>query len=100
MLKRARLYAAVTLVVQSITFMFLVLIFLFKNKRNTASAFCVMGIAGGIVGSVLLAKQFREEFKDKDILSAIDELCESTAPETAAVSEIPVDDTADETEFN
>ena len=98
MLKRARLYVAISLLIQSMSFMIFVLIFLFKNKRNTAGAFCTMGIAGGIIGTIMLMKQLREEFQDKDILAAIDDLCDSKK-ETVYV-EIPVDDTADESEFH
>jgi len=98
MLKRARLYVAISLLIQSISFMLFVLIFLFRNKRNTAGAFCTMGLAGGIVGTILLVKQFKEEFKDKDILAAIDDLCDNK--KEPVYVEIPVDETADESEFH
>lgn len=99
MFKRARLYAAISLLVQSVTFIALTIIFLFRNKKNTAGAFCAMGILGGIAGSILLCRQFKEQFKDTDILAVIDDLCDNPQTEPADLPDIPVDDSASESEF-
>ena len=95
MLRRTRFYIGISLLVQSLTFMILVIIFLFRNKKNTAGAFCAMGIIGGITGAILVAKQFREQCEDDRIIEVIDELCSKDYHR-----DIPVDDTASEDEFN
>ena len=93
MLKRARFYTAISLMIQSVSFLIMTVYFIFKNKRNTAGAFGLIGLLGGAAGIAL----FREEFKDRDILAEIDELVEQD--KKGQPVEVPVDETASEAEF-
>lgn len=101
MLKRTKFYAGVSLLVQSVTFLVMVIIFLFKNKKNTAGVFMAIALASGVAGSLLMARQIKEEREEDELLDAIDGIY-TEEPEYIPHDhpDIPVDDTADETEFN
>lgn len=97
MLKQTRFYLGLMLIAQSVSCFFLVICYLFKDKKNTAGPFTILGIISGIAGVVLVSERIRERFDDELILEAMDSLCDANY---ARDHEIPVDDTADETEFN
>lgn len=97
-----------TLLVQSISFI-AVFVMLFAKKRSTAAVFLILGAAGGLAGSYMLileliadAENFTRSFNDKDIDIEEDDIPsdEPEAPTAKRSIEIPVDETADETEFS
>lgn len=96
MLKQTRFYLGLMLIVQSISCFFLVIAYLFKDKKNTASPFMVLGIISGIAGGFLVAEKLKERYESELILDAMNDICE----EDTFRHDIPVDETADETEFN
>ncbi len=96
MLKQTRFYLGLMLIVQSISCFFLVIAYLFKDKKNTASPFMVLGIISAVAGGFLVAEKVKERYEGELILDAMEDIC----GEDYFRHDIPVDDTADETEFN
>ncbi len=96
MLKQTRFYLGLTLIVQSISCFFLVIAYLFKDKKNTASPFMILGIISAVAGGFLVAEKVKERYESELILDAMNDICE----DDAFRHDIPVDETADETEFN
>ena len=96
MLKQTRFYLGLMLIVQSISCFFLVIAYLFKDKKNTASPFAILGAISGVAGIILVWEKITERFETEQILEAMNELCD----EGFVQHDIPVDETADETEFN
>ena len=96
MLKQTRFYLGLMLIVQSVSCFFLVICYLFKSKRNTAGPFTVLGLISGIAGAVLVSERVREHFENEEIIEAMNDICDSDYEK----QDIPVDDTADETEFS
>ena len=98
MIKQTRFYLGLMLIVQSISCFFLVICYLFKDKKNTAGPFTVLGIVSAVAGGFLVAEKVKERFEEELILEAMGEICDDNPAHHA--HDIPVDDTADETEFN
>ena len=96
MLKQTRFYLGLMLIVQSISCFFLVIAYLFKDKKNTASPFMILGIISAIAGGFLVAEKVKERYESELILDAMNDIC----GDDEFRHDIPVDDTADETEFN
>lgn len=119
-LKESKLYIGIALVVQSVSFLALFLIS-YNKRREESGAFLAMGAVFGIVGAYLLAlerleddniygdfsRHFNNDFDfdddsydgDSDIE---DDVVKDAKQEKAKDEqiEIPVDETADESEFN
>ena len=96
MLKQTRFYLGLTLIVQSISCFFLVIAYLFKDKKNTASPFMILGIISAVAGGFLVAEKVKERYESELILDAMNDICD----DDAFRHDIPVDEDADETEFN
>ena len=104
MFRKTRFYVGISLLVQSVTFIVMTIIFLYRNKRNTAGAFFAVGLVGAIGGALLVTRQIRDQYEEDRIIDAINGICaeddDDDEEPTAHRVEIPVDDTADETEFD
>ena len=101
MLKKTRFYVGLTLIVQALTFIALSIVLFVKQKKNYAGLLLGFGAAGGIAGAVLIYKQIRRVIEDDRILEAMDELLdEEDDYRPYNRREVPVDDTANESEFN
>jgi len=102
MLKKTRFYIGLTLIVQSVTFIVLAIILFVKQRKNFASIMLGVGAVGGIAGAYMIFRQLRRVIEDERILEAMDELLGEEDLDFCPYHkrEIPVDDTADETEFN
>ena len=96
MLKQTKFYLGLMLIVQAISCFFLVIAYLFKDKKNTASPFMVLGVISAVAGGFLVAEKVKERYESELILDAMNDICE----DDYFRHDIPVDDTADETEFN
>jgi hypothetical protein len=96
MLKQTRFYVGLTLIIEAISCFFLAICFLFKDKKNTAGPFTFLGILSAIAGAFLVAAKIKERFEEEQILEAMCDVCD----DYPVSHEIPVDETADETEFN
>lgn len=53
MFKQTRFYLGLMLIVQSVSCFFLVICFLFKDKKNTAGPFTILGLISAIGGAIL-----------------------------------------------
>ncbi len=96
MIKQTRFYLGLMLIVQAISCFFLVICYLFKDKKNTAWPFTILGTISAVAGGILIAEKVKEHFEEEMILEAMNDICD----EDILAHEIPVDDTADEAEFN
>ena len=95
MLKQTRFYLGLMLLVQAVSCFFLVIAYLFKDKKNTAGPFGILGIISAVAGGFLVAEKVKERYESELILDAMNDLCDDGFD----IPEIPVDDTADEEEF-
>ena len=93
MIKQTRFYVGLMLLVQAVSCFFLVICYLFKDKKNTAGPFTILGIVSAAAGGILIAEKVRERVEDELILEAMNEMRDEYPV-------IPVDETADEAEFN
>ena len=98
MIKQTRFYLGLMLIVQSVSCFFLVICYLFKGKRNTATPFTLLGLLSAVAGGFFVAEKVKERFEAEMILEAMEEICDDEEP--LRHHEIPVDETADEAEFN
>ena len=96
MFKRTKFFIGVSLLAQSISFL-IVFIVLAVKKKSLWKTFFAAGFVGGIIGAALTVSSLMQDRKFRRVLEAVDDLC---APDDYQPSdvEIPVDDTADETE--
>lgn len=94
MLKKTRLYVGVSLLVQSVSFILMAILLCVKNKSIWKSVFA-FGAIGGIIGCFVTASALMRDRKFKKVLEAVDDLCEPDVP----LEDVPVDDIADESEF-
>ena len=97
MLKQTIFYLGLMLTVQAVCCFFLAICFLFKDKKNTAGPFTVLGLLNAVGGAVLVSEKIRERFDDDSIIEAMNGIC---AEDDGEKHDIPVDETADEAEFN
>ena len=97
MIKQTRFYLGLMLLVQAVSCLFLVICYLFRDKKNTAGPFFLLGILSGIAGSFLVAEKVKERLEEELILEAMNDICDD---DPFFSKEIPVDETASEAEFN
>lgn len=96
MLKQTRFYLGLMMLVQAVSCFFLVIAYLFKDKKNTAGPFTILGVISAIAGGFLVAEKVKERLEAELILDAMNDICD----EDDVIPAIPVDDTASEAEFN
>ena len=97
MLKQTRFYLGLMLMVQAISCFFLVICYLFKDKKNTAGPFTVLGVLSAVAGAFLIAEKVKEHLQAEQILEAMDDICDE---DFSDVHMIPIDETASESDFN
>ena len=95
MLKRTRFFIGISLIVQSITFLVTFAVLAVK-KKSLWKTFLAVGAAGGIAGVWLTVSALKQDKKFRRVLDAMDDLC---APDDVEHPDVPVDETADESEF-
>ena len=94
--KQTRFYLGVMLIVQAVSCFFLVIAYLIKDKKNTASPFMILGLISAVAGGILVSEKVKENYDSELILNAMNNICEDDEFRHS----IPVDETADEEEFN
>ncbi len=94
-IKQTKFVLGLVFIAQAVSCFFLVICYLFRGKKNTAGPFTLLGVISGAVGALLVAEKIRENYRNQAILEAMNDLCDEDEP----APHIPVDDTADETEF-
>ncbi len=96
MFKRTKFFVGVSLLAQSLSFIIACIILAIK-KKSIWKMVLAIGVAGGVAGSLLTVSALRQDRKFRRVLEAVDDLC---APDEAyIIEEVPVDDIADEAEF-
>lgn len=98
-MKKMQFFLGLYMVMQALTCVFLVILFLLRGKKNSAGVFLSLGTVSGVLGGLMLYKQIKAKLEDSRLSQIIEELCslEETAP--AQKMEIPLDDLANEAEF-
>jgi hypothetical protein len=85
MIKQTRFYLGLMLIVQSISCFFLVICYLFKDKKNTAGPFTALGILSAVAGGFLIAEKVKERFEEELILEAMSEICHAVEIPVVAI---------------
>ena len=98
MLKRTKFFIGVSLMVQSLTF-FITFIVLAVKKKSLWKTFLAVSLTGGAVGTALTVSALMSDRKFKRVLDAVDDLCAPDGSDEPISLEIPVDETATESEF-
>lgn len=100
-MKKMQLFMGLYLAMQAMTCLMLVILFLFRGKKNSAGVFMTAGAVSGICGALMIYKQIRAKLEDNRISALIDELLASDDEPvlTMEEQEIPLDESATETEF-
>ena len=96
MLKQTRFTLGLVLLIQAVSCFFLVIAYLFKDKKNTAGPFTILGVLSAVAGGFLVAEEVKKRLEAELILDAMNDICEDDEEDLF----IPVDDTASEAEFN
>ncbi len=96
MFKQTRFTVGLMLIIQSISCFFLVIAYLFKDKKNTAGPFTILGVLSAVAGGFLVAEKVKERLEAELIIDAMNDIYNKNDEHPT----IPVDDTASEAEFN
>lgn len=97
MLKKTKFFVGIAFLVQAITFLTIFVVLLIK-KKSVSKTFLIIGLLGGVTGTVLTVQALREDKQFKAMLAAVDEMCDFNDANAEDV-EILVDDTASEEDF-
>ncbi|MBQ0101783.1 MAG: hypothetical protein KBT31_03200 [Firmicutes bacterium] len=98
-MKQTRFTLGLMCLINAFACFFLVIAYILKDKKNTASPFLTLGAVFGMAGAALCAGRMKERYDDGLILDSMDDLCddEEWMPHG---DDIPLDETADEEEFS
>ena len=97
MLKKTKFCVRISLLVQSVTFLTLFVI-LWAKQKSLWRTFLIIGLAGGVAGTLLTYKAFKEDKQFKAMMAAVDSLCDYDEDYDDDF-EIMTDDTATEEDF-
>ena len=98
MLKKTKFFVGLTLLVQSLTFL-TIFIILWAKQKSLWKTFLVIGLAGGVAGTILTYKAVKEDKQFKAMMAAVDNLCDYDEDYDYEDVEILTDDTASEEDF-
>ncbi len=96
MLKKTKFFVGIALLVQSVTFL-TIFVILWAKQKSLWRTFLIIGLAGGVAGTLLTYKSFKEDKQFKAMMEAVDSLCDYD--EDYDDFEIMTDDTATEEDF-
>ncbi|MBE6687598.1 MAG: hypothetical protein E7591_10295 [Ruminococcaceae bacterium] len=97
MLKKTKLFAGIAFLVQSVSFL-TVFIVLWAKKKSISKTFLIIGLLGGVAGTVLTVQAIKEDKQFKSMLAAVDGLYDFEDAD-AEEMEVLIDDTASEQDF-
>lgn len=97
MLKKTKFFIGISLLVQSLTFI-IVFIILWAKQKSLWKTFLIVGLAGGVTGTVLTYKALKEDKQFKAMMAAVDNLYDYEDGYDEDV-EILTDDSASEADF-
>ncbi len=98
MLKKTKFFVGLTLLVQSLTFL-TIFVILWAKQKSLWKTFLVIGLAGGVAGTLLTYKAVKEDKQFKAMMAAVDNLCDYDEDEADDGFEVMTDDTASEEDF-
>ena len=99
-MKKMQFLMGIYLAMQALTCFLLVILFLLRGKKNSAGVFLTAGSISGICGALMLYKQIKAKMEDSRLSQIIEELCSlGDAEEEDETPSIPLDEMADEAEF-
>lgn len=96
MLKKTKFFIGISLLVQSVTFLTIFFVLLIK-KKSVSKTFLIVGLLGGVSGTVLTYKALKEDKQFKAMMAAVDNLYDYDDDYDDV--EILTDDTASEEDF-
>ena len=97
MLKKTKLFAGIAFLVQSVSFL-TVFIVLWAKKKSISKTFLIIGLLGGVAGTVITVQAIKEDKQFKSMLAAVDGLYDFEDAD-AEEMEVLIDDTASEQDF-
>ena len=98
MFKRTKFFVGVSLLAQSLSFI-VACIVLAAKKKSIWKTVLAIGLAGGAAGTFLTVSALRSDRKFRRVLAAVDDLCAPDEDDEFVIEAVPVDDTANEAEF-
>ncbi|MBR6514690.1 MAG: hypothetical protein IKT46_07650 [Clostridia bacterium] len=97
MLKKTKFFVGIALLVQSFTFLIIFIVLLAKQK-SLWKTFLIIGLAGGVAGTLLTYQALKEDKQFKAMMAAVDSLCDYDEDRDDDF-EVMTDDTASEADF-
>ena len=98
MLKKTKFFVGISLLVQSVTFL-TIFVILWAKQKSLWRTFLIIGLAGGVAGTLLTYKAVKEDKQFKAMMAAVDSLCDYDDEFSDDDFEIMTDDTASEEDF-
>lgn len=98
MLKKTKFFVGITLLVQSVTFL-TIFVILWAKQKSLWRTFLIVGLAGGVAGTLLTYKAVKEDKQFKAMMAAVDNLCDYEDTGEVDDFEIMTDDSATEDDF-
>ena len=99
MLKKTKFFIGLSLLVQSVTFL-TIFVILWAKQKSLWRTFLIIGLAGGVAGTLLTYRAIKEDKQFKAMMAAVDNLCDYDEEyEDDDYFEIMTDDTASEEDF-
>lgn len=98
MLKKTKFFVGISLLVQSLTFL-TIFVILWAKQKSLWRTFLIVGLAGGVAGTMLTYKAVKEDKQFKAMMAAVDNLCDYDEDYDYEDVEILTDDTASEEDF-
>ncbi|MBE6574225.1 MAG: hypothetical protein E7652_07515 [Ruminococcaceae bacterium] len=98
MLKKTKLFIGIAFLVQAVTFL-TIFIVLWAKKKSISKTFLVIGLLGGVTGTVLTVKALKEDKQFKAMLAAVEGIYDFDENDAADEIEVLIDDTAKEADF-
>ena len=98
MLKKTKFFVGITLLVQSLTFL-TIFVILWAKQKSLWRTFLIVGLAGGVAGTLMTYKAVKEDKQFKAMMAAVDNLCDYDDEYSDDDFEIMTDDSASEEDF-
>ena len=98
MLKKTKFFVGITLLVQSVTFL-TIFVILWAKQKSLWRTFLIIGLAGGVAGTLLTYRAVKEDKQFKAMMAAVDNLCDYDDEYSDDDFEVMTDDSASEEDF-
>ena len=98
MLKKTKFFVGITLLVQSVTFL-TIFVILWAKQKSLWRTFLIIGLAGGVAGTLMTYRAIKEDKQFKAMMAAVDNLCDYEDDYDDDDFVIMTDDSASEEDF-